>query len=116
MMITQGKKRLTYFKGQNPEIKLQHDCFGHISNVKSIQSSKFVDVINLNSYSTCSESKSDNNIDFDIYESALINKIIIMDKETELYTTYVKNKYNKIVKSKKMILITQRLQEIYGNL
>lgn len=36
-----------------------------------------------------------------------------MDKKTELYTPYVKNKHIRIVKSKKMIPITQ---EIYANL
>lgn len=124
IMFVQKKSRFTYLLSSKPKIQLQHHRFGYASNIKVVQASKLVDGIDLGNKSGFidksyfSDSKPDSNSDVDVDIPASINKTTEHDSEDikELYKACITSKHTKIFKSKKMILITQRLQKVHTEL
>ena len=98
-----------------------HDII--VSNTKIIQTSKLTDDINLNKLTNkinedqCSSfnSKSDNNIETK-NKPAFIHKVINVNTDIKLCDTYIKSKYIRIVKLKRITPINQKFQEIHADL
>lgn len=113
-----------YLLSSNTQIRLWHRRLSHASNAKVVQASKLVNGINLReesgfinkSYS--SDSKPDNNSDVDAGVLASINKVTEHNSKgmEEFCKAFMKNKHTRIVKSKKMTLMTKRLQKVYVDL
>lgn len=124
-MFMKEKSIAIYLLSPNIQIQIQYHYLTHASNVRVVQVSKVIDEINLKEISDFIDkshffkSESNNNSDVDVY-----NILVFINKVREhnfkgikkLCKAYIKNKYIKIVKLKKMILIIKKLQEIYTNL
>lgn len=125
-MLIRGRERPTYRFNSNPQTRLWHCCIGHASNTKVVQASKLVDEIDLEKatspdnelHSFDSEfDNEDSNTDTD-NKPTTINKVSENDLKyiEQLCKTFIKSKYTRIIKSKKMTLITRRLQEVHADL
>ena len=81
--------------------------------MRVIQASKLVDGIELGETRPVDKSHSSNS-EFSNSDAEAINEVIkynLIDVE-KLYEVCIKNKYTRIVKSKKVTLTTKRLQEV----
>lgn len=112
-----------YLFSFNPEIWYQKRRFGNVNNAKIIQVFKLVNRINFQEITGPINKSYSFNSKFDksnshTNKSFPINKTIKHDINSleELYETCIKSKYIRIIKSKKMTLITRRFQDIDTNL
>lgn len=120
-MLLQERVWPIYCLSANPKIRLWYCRLRYASNTRVVPVFRLVDRINLGEVidfneSNSSDSESENK-DSD-NEPVTINKV----KENDLkciewlYEAFIKSKYMLIVKSKKMILIIKRLQEVHADI
>lgn len=129
IIIIQKRGQLIYLLSKNWEVRLWHCHFTYISSVWIIQASNLVDGIKLsniaidnfndNPFSLDLEANDEKEIkpDIDIYITltpASLNKI--MESIKDFCDTYIKSKYIKIIKYKKITPIVWKLEEIHANL
>lgn len=119
VIFMQKRNQLTDCYSSNLQILLWHCCFDYAGNAKIVQAAKLIDGINLREV-VCPDNelyfsnfKSDNkssNINVN-NESTVINKVIENNLEyiKQPCKAYIKSKYTRIIKSKKMMLIIKRL-------
>ena len=139
MIMFKDRGQPTYLLSKNPQIKLWHRKLRYTSNARVVKASKLndgIDIIIKDNYITEDFSfnlKKDNkekNLGQtvpgnDKYERFPLFIVIISNTNTNnydnskierLFDLCIESKYTKIVRYKKMILITWKLQEIYTDL
>lgn len=139
-ILVKGKWILTYLFSNNLQIKLWHHRVKYALNARIIKVSKLINNINIMIEDNQQRSKryffsnsknnhknniskpslNSNNIPYLTFTTMLFNKIISITNHNnfvkQLYNLYIENKYTKIIKHNKMILIIFKLQKIYANL
>lgn len=127
-MLVQGRSWFTYLLSSNLQIRLWHHYLSHTNNARVIQALQLVDEIDLREairpnnklYSSDSESDNKNNK----FDKNADSKPTTINKTTEynfnsmeeLCKVYIKSKYIRNVKLKKMMPTTKRLQKIHIDL
>lgn len=127
-ILVQERSQSIYLLRSNSQIFFWHHCLDHANNARVIQASKLVDridfgkVIGSDNKRYLSDSKPDNknnksNKDADS-KPITINKAIEynLNNIEKLCEACIESKHTRIIKSKKMTLISKRLQEVYANL
>lgn len=128
-ILTKERSKSTYLLNKNLQIRLWHQQLEYASNAKIVIISKLVDRIDITidksqqeeCFSSDFEDNNKNEIlepcsdNFSAFTTTLLNKITntssidLNDNIEQLYDSCIKSKHTKIVRHKKMTLITCRL-------
>ena len=138
-MLVKGRGRPIYLLSKNPQIRLWHRRLGHASNTRVIETSKLTDDIDITiegdqqrsekCFSSNSEKDNEDNSlepsldSVDIFPTpttTLLNKMTSTinhdDSIEQLCDPCIENKHTKIVRHKRMIPTTRKLQKIHADL
>ena len=136
MILVKDRGRPIYLLSKNPQIRLWHRKLGHASNTRVVETSKLnnkIDIIIENDFLTKNLSSNSGMDDKDKCKNmgqnlivnnkheklpllkAIINKTDSSEIE-KLCNTCIESKHIKIIRYKKMILTTRKLQKIHVDL